>query len=67
MKFIKATIYDPPDPAWPYLAVLIGTDGQVTGARAFDTAELAEVYLMQIMPELDAEIGRIRRKDMSSR
>lgn len=40
---IRFAVYPPPDPSLPFLAVAIGTDGQVI-AKTFDTAAEAEAY-----------------------
>jgi hypothetical protein len=56
VAYVRGVVYDPPNSNCPFLAVVFGADGEVSDTRAFASAELAEAFLAQIMPEMQAKI-----------
>ena len=63
MAYVRAIVYDPPNQDFPFLAVVFGSDGQATTAKAFGSAELAEAFLAQEMPKMQAKIEQQAGKD----
>jgi hypothetical protein len=67
MAYVRAVVYDPPKQDFPFLAVVFGSDGQVTTAKAFGSAELAEAFVAQEMPKMQAKIEQQAGKDDANR
>ena len=63
MAYVRAIVYEPPNQDFPFLAVVFGSDGQATTAKAFGSAELAEAFLAQEMPKMQAKIEQQAGKD----
>jgi hypothetical protein len=55
MAYISATVYSPPKPGLPHLAVLL-YEGDVLAARACNSIAAGEAFIAKIMPELQAKI-----------
>jgi hypothetical protein len=67
MAYVRAIVYDPPKQDFPFLAVVFGSDGQATTAKAFGSAELAEAFLAQEMPKMQAKIEQQAGNDDADR
>jgi hypothetical protein len=65
LAYVRAIVYGPPNQDFPFLAVVFGSDGQATTAKAFGSAELAEAFLAQEMPKMQAKIEQQAGKDES--
>jgi hypothetical protein len=57
MAYLRGAIYEPPAQAFPYLAVIFQTDGEVL-ARSAATLDEAESLLDDMMKEFQARIER---------
>jgi hypothetical protein len=65
LAYVRAIVDGPPNQDFPFLAVVFGSDGQATTAKAFGSAELAEAFLAQEMPKMQAKIEQQAGKDES--
>ena len=54
MATMKAAVYDPPFRGFPFIAVVLHTDGSVALTRPFPTAEAAGKYVADVESELVA-------------
>jgi hypothetical protein len=60
---IKAAVYDPPVPGLPFVAVIIGGDGEVLLAKAVRNAAAGEALLQKIVDEFLAAASNEGHED----
>lgn len=58
MAFIKAGVYAPPENSdLPFVAVVIGIDGEVLSARSVPTIEAGEALLAEVTSDAAKQFG----------
>jgi hypothetical protein len=51
---MKAVVYDPPGPGFPYLAVIFRADGEVLIARSVQSHAQGESLIAKVVAEFEA-------------
>ena len=56
MDQMKAVVYDPPLPSYPYLAVVFDTEGEVLVSKVVPSRPVGEAFLGQVMSAIQAQV-----------